>query len=111
MTKNRYRLQQTGRKGDASVYSIVPCGIGYSMATDSLNSEYGQDSNTVFDDGGPDADVQNVPITVRGREYRYVPWGLDDKLPYMLKGQLLSNMITAQCQSFNIKNIASLCKP
>ena len=77
MTKNRYRLQQTGRKGDASVYSIVPCGIGYSMATDSLNSEYGQDSNTVFDDGGPDADVQNVPITVRGREYRYVPWGLE----------------------------------
>ena len=102
MTKNRYRLQQTGRKGDASVYSIVPCGIGYSMATDSLNSEYGQDSNTVFDDGGPNADVQNVPITVRGKEYRYVPWGLDDKLPYMLKGQLLSNMITAQCQSFNI---------
>ena len=102
MTKNRYSLQQTGRKGDASVYSIVPCGIGYSMATDSLNSEYGQDSNTVFDDGGPNADVQNVPITVRGMEYRYVPWGLDDKLPYMLKGQLLSNMITAQCQSFNI---------
>ena len=102
MTKNKYRLQETSRLADSTTYRVVPCGVTESRFANNINTEYGGDSSTVFDDGGIAANIQEKPITVNGREYKYVPWGVDDQLPYKVKEQLWSNMITAQCQSFNI---------
>ena len=102
MTKNKYRLQETSRLADSTTFRVVPCGVAESRFANNINTEYGGDSSTVFDDGGIAANIQEKPITVNGREYKYVPWGVDDQLPYKVKEQLLSNMITAQCQSFNI---------
>lgn len=102
MTRNKYRLQESSRAAGSTTYRVVPCGVAETSRRNSISSEYGGDSYTVFDDGGSAANIQEKPITVHGRIYKYVPWGVDDQLPYNIKDTLLSNMITAQCQAFNI---------
>ena len=41
-------------------------------------------------------------IIVKGKPYKYVQWGVDDQLPYRVRKELMGNMVTAQCQQFNI---------
>uniref|UniRef100_UPI004029908C hypothetical protein n=1 Tax=Prevotella sp. TaxID=59823 RepID=UPI004029908C len=54
----------------------------------------------MFDEDGGRVNV--IPITVNGVPYQYVPFGVDNMLPYKVKDTLLDNMITAQCQAYNI---------
>lgn len=98
-------LQPTSAHADSDGYRryhIVPTGYGASSAGNSVNSEYGGDSAAVFDDEDMPG-AQNVrSIVVDRRAYKYVQWGTDDQRPYLVRKQLLSNMVTAQCQQFNI---------
>ncbi len=68
----------------------------------SVNSEYGSDTSTVFDDGGEFGSITERPISIGGKNYHYVAWGADDQHPYKVIESLGKNMITAQCQAFNI---------
>ena len=63
-----------------------------------MTSEYGSDSNTIFDDDRLPGSNLVRPITVGGKQYKYVQWGYDDQLPYRLRREIMSNMITAQCR-------------
>ena len=83
-------------------YRIAPSGIGSAGQSNSVTSEYGSDSNTIFDDDRLPGSNLVRPITVGGKQYKYVQWGYDDQLPYRLRREIMSNMITAQCQQFNI---------
>lgn len=83
-------------------YHIVPSGYGMSSARNSVNSEYGGDSSYVFDDEDLPGAHNVRSISIKGKQYRYVQWGIDDQLPYRLRKELMSNMVTAQCQQFNI---------
>ena len=83
-------------------YRIAPSGIGSAGQSNSVTSEYGSDSNTIFDDDRLPGSNLVRPITVGGKQYKYVQWGYDDQLPYRLRREIMSNMITAQCQQLNI---------
>jgi hypothetical protein len=72
-----------------------------SSAKDSIGEEYGSDSSELFLTE-PVYEIQNKNITVGGKEYKYVPWGHDDQLPYKIYHELNNSMVTAQCQEFNI---------
>ncbi|MDD6553000.1 MAG: hypothetical protein PUF37_05360 [Prevotellaceae bacterium] len=98
MSKNEFTLARTGKSGNTEHYRVVPQGVG--RAVNSLATEYGANSSDVFDEDNGAVNVR--PITVGGVEYKYVPFGADDMLPYRVRDILLGNMITAQCQSFNI---------
>lgn len=98
-------LQPTSAHADSDGYRryhIVPTGYGASSAGNSVISEYVGDSAAVFDDEDMPG-AQNVrSIVVDRRAYKYVQWGMDDQRPYLVRKQLLSNMVTAQCQQFNV---------
>ena len=78
-------------------YRIAPSGIGSAGQSNSVTSEYGSDSNTIFDDDRLPGSNLVRPITVGGKQYKYVQWGYDDLNKYNV-----IHMITAQCQQFNI---------
>lgn len=102
---NNNTLSPTSAHADADGfrrYRIVPSGIGSSSARNSIATEYGGDSASVFDDEDMPGLQQVRSINVGGRAYKYVQWGCDDQLPYRLRREIMSNMVTAQCQQFNI---------
>lgn len=103
MSNQDITLQPTSAHPDTDGfrrYRIVPSGIG--SACNSVSTEYGGDSAAIFDDDDrPGAQLVRT-MRVGGREYKYVQWGADDQLPYRIRKELMANMITAQCQQFNI---------
>lgn len=99
MNNKEYELMQTGARDGVQRFRIVPQGVGSAVARDTLAVEYGADSSTVFDED--DGTVVVRPLTIGGREYRYVPFGADDMLPHSIRRAVLGNMVTAQCQQFN----------
>ena len=105
MTNSNTTLQATSAQPDAEGfrrYHIVPSGFGASRAVASVNSEYGGDSCEVFDDEDVPGMQGIRDIKVGGRAYKYVQWGSDDQLPYRVRKEIMSNMVTAQCQQFNV---------
>lgn len=95
------QMVETGRKGNSVHYRIMPSGIGRSAARNSIEDEYKGDSSKIFDDIASPY-IQAMNLDVDGHSYQFVPFGLDNQLPYKLKDKVMSNMITAQCQYFNI---------
>ena len=105
MKNSNTTLQATSAQPDAEGfrrYHIVPSGFGASRAVASVNSEYGGDSCEVFDDEDVPGAQGIRDIKVGGRAYKYVQWGGDDQLPYRVRKEIMSNMVTAQCQQFNV---------
>lgn len=103
--KIKSTLQTTSAKPDADGfrrYHIVPTGMGAATKQNSINSEYGGDSCNVFDDDEMLGTHNVRTISLGGHEYKYVQWGPDDQLPYNVRRSIMSNMVTAQCQQFNI---------
>ena len=97
-SQQQYELIKTSQRGATEHYRLGPCGVGAAM--NSITSEYGGDSSSVFDEDDGTANV--LPITIRGKAYQYVAFGSDNMLPYQVRSAILSNMITAQCQAFNV---------
>lgn len=105
MTHDNTTLLPTSPHADADGfrrYRIVPSGFGAAATRASVASEYGGDSATVFDDDDVPGMQSVRDISLDGRAYKYVQWGFDDQLPYRLRREIMSNMVTAQCQQFNI---------
>ena len=102
---NKNTLSPTSTHADADGfrrYCIVPSGFDPSAVHNSVNSEYGGDSSAVFDDDETPGMQSVRDINVGGRPYKYVQWGFDDQMPYRMRREIMSNMVTAQCQQFNI---------
>lgn len=92
-------LMPVGRTKDTTRYAIVPSGVGGGSFLDSVSSEYGEDSYQAFDE---DETVSAIGIEIKGRQYKYVPFGTDNMLPFNVKNKIHSNMVTSQCQQFNV---------
>ena len=102
---NGYSMESaspTSDKNGFRRYRIVPSGVDDSSSVNSVNSEYGVDSSTIFDDEDSPGMQSVRDIIVKGKPYKYVQWGVDDQLPYRVRKELMGNMVTAQCQQFNI---------
>lgn len=102
---NSYSLEATSPHPDKDGvrrYHIVPSGYDSKALTCSVNAEYGADSASVFDDDDMPGMQSVRDISVKGKQYKYVQWGYDDQLPYRIRKALMGNMVTAQCQQFNI---------
>lgn len=93
------RLMPVGRTKDTTRYTIVPSGVGGKGFQDSVSSEYGNDSAHAFDE---DEILSPIDIEIKGKQYKYVPFGADNMLPFNIKNMIGSNMVTSQCQQFNI---------
>lgn len=93
-------LQKTGVVDKFEHYKVVPSGV--ESYSNKISEEYGEDTSAVFDDGMMTGHIQQISITVKNKKYDVVPWGVDNLAPYKIREMLMSNMITAQCQAFNI---------
>lgn len=98
MSDKELELAKISKEGRVEKWRLVPSGIG--NAANSLTTEFGSNTSEVFDEDGGRVNV--IPITVNGVPYQYVPFGVDNMLPYKVKDTLLDNMVTAQCQAYNI---------
>lgn len=99
MNERQNEMVKVGTSGDFSRYRIVPAGIDGKGYLDSVASEYGRDSYTVFDENTV---IQEKGIEIDKKQYKYVPFGIDDTLPFRIRDYIHSNMVAAQCQQFNI---------
>lgn len=99
MMENENKLLEVGRNGNVTRFKMVPSGVGGKGFMDSISSEYGKDTASIFDE---DKVVSPIPMTIRGKQYKYVPFGVDNMLPFTIRDFISSNMVTAQCQQFNI---------
>ena len=85
------------KKGTTTAAARSPQPAGVGGYVNSVQGDYQGD--TIFDD---QPDINPVPITIRGRQYQFVPYGADNQLPYEVISHVRGNMVTAQCQAFNI---------
>lgn len=99
--QQKFEMVETGRGEGTTRYTVVPSGIGKSMARNSVDQDYGNDSSLLFTDSELGV-VQAVDLDVMGMAYQYVPYGRDNQLPYILRDKIMSNLVTSQCQYFNI---------
>ncbi len=103
-TSQQYTAIHTGQSGEWERYRVVPSGVVSTLARNSVNTEYGDDTSSVFDgDEMGDSTGRSVMTGKDGRQkYTYIPFGADDQLPFEIMRRIGSNMVASQCQSFNI---------
>ena len=96
MTKKKEKTAVLlGRQGKWERYGVVDV----AESGGSPASGY-KESSTIFDD--EDRVLNPVPITINGTAYEYIPFGDDDQLPFQIQKRIMQNMVTAQCQAFNV---------
>ena len=98
--KERQQLVPIGHREGWTRYGISPNGVVDLSESGSPASGY-QESHVVVDDF--DEELNTVPITIRGVAYNYVPYGGDDQLPFEVMRKIGENMVTSQCQLFNVQ--------
>lgn len=96
MTKNKEKTAVLlGRRGKWERYGVVDLSSG----SESPASGY-KESHTIFD--GEDGQINTVPFTIGSKTYDYVLFGDDDQLPFEIQKRIMQNMVTSQCQAFNV---------
>ncbi|MCD8295982.1 MAG: hypothetical protein LUC88_00250 [Prevotella sp.] len=83
-------------------HAPCPCGVAGYGTNETLNSSVTsyQDTSTVFEEDG--RQVTYLPLTIKRHEYQYVPFGERNLLPYEIRDRISANMVTSQCQLFNV---------
>lgn len=97
--KSDYTAVETGRRGKTEIYSLMPSAV-VNSSTQTVAEQYGGDTNQMI---GDDDNDTFIPITVNGVSYKYMPFGEDDDLPFFIKRKIADNMVTSECQMFNIQ--------
>lgn len=100
MSKEENVLVPVGTNGDYKRYDIVPAGVVNASMGENVTSEYGSD--TIFDEDDGSSGGHYKTVTVGSKQVRYVPYGIDDQLPFRLHQLIGCNMVTARCQLYNI---------
>ena len=94
------QLVPIGHRGTWTRYGVSPYGVTDSTEGESPVSGY-HESRMVVD--GFDEELNLVPIDIGGQHYSYAPFGDDDQLPFQVMQRISENMVTAQCQLFNVQ--------
>ena len=99
MSRNRQKSSSTKMIVQAEAPKCAAVGVGTVSAQNAAASEYGTNSNTIFDGGD---NIVPRTVSVGGRTFEYIPFGEDDMLPYELIDKVGSNLVLAQNQLFNM---------
>ena len=102
MSKNKHKQQMVpiGHREGWTRYGIAPNGVVDIEGDGNPASRY-QESRAIVE--GFDEELSTVPLTIRGKEWEYVPYGDDDQLPFRVMRRIGENMVTSQCQLFNVQ--------
>ena len=100
---NKHEMVPIGRRPGWTRYGITPgSAIMNASGNDAGNpAEDYRDSHFIVDDF--EEDLNMVQITIGGVVYDYVPFGVDDLLPFEVMKRLGENMVASQCQMFNVQ--------
>jgi len=102
MNKNKLRRQmvEIARRGEWTRYGVGTTGVVDFAEEGSPATKY-QESRAIVD--GFDEEQTTVHVTIGGQDYNYVPYGDDDQLPFEVMQRISENMVTSQCQLFNVQ--------
>lgn len=81
-------------------YGVFPSGVVDLSESGSPASRY-VESRTIVDNF--DDEINTVAFQKDGDIYYYVPYGGGDQLPFEVMKRLSENMVTSQCQLFNVQ--------
>ena len=98
--ENKQDLVPIGRRPGWTRYGVAPAGVVDIAEEGSPATKY-QESRVIVQ--GFDEKLTTNPITVGGVNYEYVPYGDDDQLPFEVMERIGENMVTSQCQLFNVQ--------
>jgi hypothetical protein len=100
MEESKQEMVPIGRHNGWTHYGIAPVGVVDLAESGSPASKY-QESRVIVQDF--DEELNTVTITIGGQDYEYVPYGDDDQLPFKVMERIGENMVTSQCQLFNVQ--------
>ncbi|MBR6997395.1 MAG: hypothetical protein IKI19_01155 [Prevotella sp.] len=100
MEESKQEMVPIGRHNGWTHYGIAPVGVVDLAESGSPASKY-QESRVIVQDF--DEELNTVPISIGGQNYEYVPYGDDDQLPFKVMERIGENMVTSQCQLFNVQ--------
>ncbi len=101
---NDKKLVKVGQSGTVSAYMVGNGVMSASNSADSSMSSY-TDAPSLFDgvDESIAGNLISNSVSIGGKDYKYVSWGDDNKLPFKLRTLIRKNMVTARSQAFNIQ--------
>ncbi len=98
--ENKLDLVPIGHRPGWTRYGVAPAGVVDIAEEGSPATKY-QESRVIVQDF--DEKLTTNPITIGGVDYEYVPYGDDDQLPFDVMKRIGENMVTSQCQLFNVQ--------
>ena len=99
--ENKQELVPIGHAGSLTRYAIGSAIMNVSGSDAGSPADGYRDSSVLVDDF--DDDIQLQPIEIGGVRYDYLPYGGDDSLPWDVMNCIGKNMVTSQCQLFNVQ--------
>ena len=98
--ENKLEMVPIGRRHGWTRYCVAPAGVVDIAEEGSPATKY-QESRVIVQDF--DEKLNTTPITIGKQNYEYVPYGDDDQLPFKVMQRIGENMVTSQCQLFNVQ--------
>ena len=98
--ENKQEMVPIGHRPGWTRYGVAPAGVIDLVESGSPASKY-QESRVIVQNF--DEKLTTNPITIGGINYEYVPYGDDDQLPFKVMERIGENMVTSQCQLFNVQ--------
>ena len=98
--ENKQEMVPIGHRPGWTRYCVAPAGVVDIAEEGSPATKY-QESRVIVQDF--DEKLTTNPITIGGVNYEYVPYGDDDQLPFNVMERIGENMVTSQCQLFNVQ--------
>ena len=98
--ENKQEMVPIGRRPGWTRYCVAPAGVVDIAEEGSPATKY-QECRVIVQDF--DEKLNTNPITIGKQDYEYVPYGDDDQLPFKVMQRIGENMVTSQCQLFNVQ--------
>lgn len=98
--ENKQEMVPIGRRPGWTRYCVAPAGVVDIAEEGSPATKY-QECRVIVQDF--DEKLNTNPITIGKQNYEYVPYGDDDQLPFKVMQRIGENMVTSQCQLFNVQ--------
>ena len=97
---NKQELVPLGKQNGWTRFGIATTGVVNVAESGSPAAKY-RESHEVVDDF--DDEKNTINISIGGHEYHYAPYGADNQLPFEVMKRIGENMVTSQCQMFNVQ--------
>ena len=99
--ENKQEMVPIGHYGNRTRYAIGSAIMDVSGSDAGSPATTYQESRVIVQDF--DERLNTTPITIGKQDYEYVPYGDDDQLPFKVMQRIGENMVTSQCQLFNVQ--------